>query len=294
MKAIRWGVLLFLFLIPSAQADIVFTNGLWTTTFNCAEQTWPPGDVSNCDGIVKALDGAYASSITSAANFSGGAGGRGFLWKIGTDGSPSPIGSNLAFTWSGANHLWIRWYVRIPPGLSIGYEGPNIYGWKVLYLYNAAWNSSFYVNANYNGGGMSLYDGVSTRHNRTYGISDALGTTTSNGAWVGIEMEFDLQNGIWRYWIYAPGAPDHETPDGSATGVNYPIALIQHIRFPENITSAGISGAPVDLYLDDVAINLNGRNGPLGASPTPTPTPTPTPPAGSVSSMGGTFSGILK
>jgi hypothetical protein len=263
----------FLLFAVAASANITLTNGKWSTTFNCSDWTYPPDSPSTgCDGLDRGTDSlTYSSQITSSANNPSGGGGEGFAWKVGNGNvtTTSTTSSNLGIAWSGSSHFWIRWYVRIPAGLSIGYGGPNIYGWKVLYLWNAAKSQSVYIDANYNGVGMSMYD-RSNRINGPYGVSDAIGSTTSDGSWIAIEMEFDIPNHTWRYWFYKNNVDD-PTPKFQSSSVNYPISSIGYINFPSNIRSSQISNAPVAIDFDDIAISENGRIGPIGSGGIKTP-----------------------
>jgi hypothetical protein len=256
-----------------ASANITLINGEWSTTFNCTDWEWPPGDIdSGCDGILAGVGSTYTVEVTSAANNPSGDGGKGLAWKVGNGDivHTSPTSAGLWLEWTGSTHFWIRWYVRFPPGLSIGYNGPNIYGWKPLYIYNnSSRTQSFYVNANYNGVGFDLSWHMGTV-NATTGFSDAIGSTTSDGSWVAVEMEFDVPNSTWRYWLY-PNNVDNSDPEFSSTNISYPMSSVGVILFPANIRSSGISGALATLYFDDIAISENGRIGPIGSGNTPMP-----------------------
>jgi hypothetical protein len=259
---------IFLF-ATTAFADITLVDGKWSTTFNCPDWIYPLASADpGCDGLSRDLDGSvgYVSKIISTANNPTGGGGKGFAWQVGNGNvsSTSPTSTNLAIKWSGSTRFWVRWYVRIPPGLSIGYNDPNIQGWKVLYIWDPTRNTSMYINANYNGVGMTIYDRVA-RIDGGYGFSDAIGSTTANGSWVAVEMEFDIPNRTWRYWFYKNNVDD-PTPKFQSSSVNFPMSSIGYLSFPDNIRSSQISGAPATLYFDDIAISVKGRMGPVGSA----------------------------
>jgi len=282
MKLSKRITFLFFFFLPilffAGDADaITLSNGKWSTTFNCNDWARPSdGPDTGCDGISRDLDGAsgYVSSITSAANYPGGAGGKGFSWQIGNgpgDSATSPTSANLALSWGGSNHVWIRWYVRIPQGLDISYGSRCIQGWKVLYVWSPSRNAdqSLYIDANYQGVGMTLYDRTS-RANGQYGFSDAIGSNTSDGSWVAVEMEFDIPNRTWRYWFYEDNV-DSPTPKFQSSSINYPMSSIGFISIPDNIRSSACPNVPQSLYFDDITISTTGRIGPAsGSGGTPT------------------------
>ncbi len=253
---------------PPAAADVPLVGGEWSTTFECDDWTYPPDAADTaCDGLTRSVDSlAYSSRITADANRADGDGGKGFSWLVGNGDveTTSPTSSNLAIVWEGSEHFWLRWYVRFPQGLSIGIHGPNIYGWKVLYLFDPAGDESVYINANYWEGGMDMWD----RTNHVvgqYGYSDAIGSETADGSWVAVEMEFDIPNSTWRYWFYVDGEDD-PVPKFESTSVSYRMSEIGRINFPSNIRSSGIANAPVSIDFDDLALSVNGRIGPVGGA----------------------------
>lgn len=262
-----------------AIANITLTNGEWSSTFDCADFSYTYGDPvvdSNCDGWGQIYSGAnvgYYLKIESAANNPNGGGDKGMSWQIGNGSvtEVSPMSAHFALAWSGSTHFWIRWYIYIPAGLSIGYGDPNLYGWKVMYLWDGA--TSFIVNANYRQNGISI-----SNHSTTWpsfdtgndGFSDAYGSTTSPGEWMPVEMEFDVTNGIFRYWFY-PDNIDNSTPAYTLTNISYQFAKVSQIEFPSNIRSSGISSPPSTFYFDDIAISENGRIGPIGSGNAPLP-----------------------
>ena len=124
------------------------------------------------------------------------------------------------------------------------------------------------TDANYQSQGISLYDRPD-RHDGSYGFSDAIGSSTADGSWVEIEMEFDIPNSTFRYWFYADGV-DSSTAKMTSTSVGYPLSSIDQINFPDNTQFSGFSPVPQAIYFDDIAISENGRIGPVsGGSVTP-------------------------
>jgi hypothetical protein len=256
-----------LLLAGSAHAGITLANGYWSTTFNCADWTYYPGDNPNtgCDGLTRAVDGnsGYYIRINSADNNPNGGGGKGLGWQVGNGSgtSTSPTGSNIEMAWGGSTHFWIRWYVSLPSGMPI--SNATLKDWKVVYVYDAGGNgsSSFYIDT-VGSDVISLYDRTN-RSTGTYGFDDIYGST-SNGSWVAIEMEFDIPNHTWRYWVYKNNVDD-STPKYVSTSVSYRMSSIGLIKFPENLKSSGIPNSPVRFRFDDIAISTKGRIGPVGA-----------------------------
>ena len=73
--------LLILLLASPAWADISFTDGYWSTTFDCTEQSSVTSEGNDvCDGLETygyySTNDAAPSSLTSTSNYSGGDGGN--------------------------------------------------------------------------------------------------------------------------------------------------------------------------------------------------------------------------
>src|SRR3989339_1442873 len=265
---------LFFFFLPilffAGNADaITLSNGKWSTTFNCNDWAYPPDSpIPGCDGIERSIDGnsGYILGINSSANNPSGAGGKGLSWQVGNGSgqSTSPASANIGLSWSGSNNVWIRWYVSLPSGMPI--QSCTLSMWKLLYVYGSSLSDSFYVDTEgYNV--ISLYDRVK-RSTGSYGFDDIYGAS-SNGSWAAIEMHFDIPNSVWEYWVYENNT-DNATAKYRATNVQYPMSSIGYIKFPENIKSSCIPGAPVTFKFDDITISTTGRIGPVSGGGTQT------------------------
>jgi hypothetical protein len=267
-------ILLLIIVTPSfAVADITLTDGEWSTTFDCGEQSYFPGSGINCDGIANGLventEEDLPVVITADANYASGGGGGGLWWRIqnGSVSSTSPASAETLIGMASQTHFWLRWYIKIEEGLTITKSsGSNIYGWKTFYLWDSYGSNSAFVNMNYDGYGFDISNHTTTIYSE-YGISDALDSSTSSGEWFAIEMEFDVPNSTWRYWIYTNNE-DHSDPDGEVTNISYQFASIGDIMFPSNIRSSNIGDDGIgDIYFDDIAISTNGRIGPVSSNP---------------------------
>src|SRR3989339_1578209 len=265
---------LFFFFLPilffAGNADaITLSNGKWSTTFNCNDWAYPPDSpIPGCDGIERSIDGnsGYILGINSSANNPSGAGGKGLSWQVGNGSgqSTSPASANIGLSWSGSNNVWIRWYVSLPSGMPI--QSCTLSMWKLLYVYGSSLSDSFYVDTEgYNV--ISLYDRVK-RSTGSYGFDDIYGAS-SNGSWAAIEMHFDIPNSVWEYWVYENNT-DNATAKYRATNVQYPMSSIGYIKFPENIKSSCIPGAPVTFKFDDITISTTDRIGPVSGGGTQT------------------------
>lgn len=241
----------------------------WSTTFNCAEWDQAKNGYNSvgCDGITQTVGDWYADGhgeqITSAANNSGGEGGRGQRHWFGDSGNgtaTAPGSGGLLLELPSPTNFYIRFYFRFQSGLPIN----ALEYWKVFYLYDASMANSLYMDTESDGKSISLYD-RSARHTGSYSFDDAYGGNIANGSWHAAEFHFDLKNGIFEYWFYPNG---QDTPTAKYTAsVNYPMSSIKYIKFPENhkAPEGTLPGGDMYVDFDDIAIRTTGRIGPLGA-----------------------------
>ena len=107
-------------------ATVDLSSGTYSSTYDCAEQSQnTPGWVT-CDGISKSGGWTTAlgavEQITSAANFSDGAGGRGQRHWIG-DGTNVASGVVSYSFLAPQQEIYVRWYVRFQTGLALAQSG---------------------------------------------------------------------------------------------------------------------------------------------------------------------------
>jgi len=145
MKKIFY-IFIILLLALTVDADITFTNGFWSTTFNCStdqvfDHTSPPTDMElTCTDTPSGVWLMYShltkcsdqnSQIVESSNYSGGGGTRG-LYVPGDRGNYVTGGDTfdgyLNFRFDTAQpEIWIRWYQRGDGGGNRFNHGKDIY-----------------------------------------------------------------------------------------------------------------------------------------------------------------------
>lgn len=252
-------VALAAFVSTSAYASVTLP---FSTTYDCVEQQQADGTWVTCDGM-SSYGGWTAANggkeqITTAANYSGGGGGRGQRHWI-SNGTNSNSGSVVTSFTNPSTEIYIRWYVRFQSGLDLGSAGsPH----KLLYWNDCTGNAGgcyFAINdttvrlsvagANYDNGG-------------TWGWQDWMGGTTADGNWHWIELHVHRVSGsgndVVEAWFDGTKRLDRSnvTFNGNAGGFDGAI-------IPENGAFV-VSPTNIDMYedIDDLAIQTTG---PIGA-----------------------------
>jgi hypothetical protein len=221
----------------------------WSTSFNCAD--WSQPQSSNCDGIAVnnwtcSGSGSTVDRILPAANNPNGGGGSGYAHAIG-DGVNNGGGS-FSVSFSPQTELWIRMYLKYPPGFAwsgLSYE-------KLLYLNVRIGN---YAILDWEGS-----DGLQFYTSAWYGCNNC-GWTSSNigdGNWHSLEWHVNA-NGVSDGWI--DGVQKFHVTGASMPGSFSNLEFLTNQKSPSN-------GGCVDVYLDDIAISNTGYIGPVsGTSP---------------------------
>ncbi len=265
---LRWAVAVSLLLLALAWARVPVGHAqvslLWQTTFNCPEWDQSMGiskSQVNCDGL--SGWGSWTTSagdkeqITSAANYPGGAGGRGQRHWVGPGTNNNSGGLSLSFP-STLSQVWIRWYMRYQAGFTwnpLGYH-------KWLYFYGSAGNAVpefFNVGVN-----------IWSEHGSNYSSSAAtwnsvMGGAGSDGQWhqyqVHLKEDTNGSNGIGQIWIDGRLVLDvsnayYGTGSGWAS-----VTLMSNARTAAN---------PSDYYVDvdDISVSTAGYIGVPPAAPT--------------------------
>jgi hypothetical protein len=255
----------------------------FATTYSCAEQAQgSPGWVT-CDGIFSNGDWTTSNGsreqITSAANYPGGAGGRGQRHWIGQSSGNTNGSGGVWYRFAPVQEVYVRWYVRWQAGLKLGGNAqPIARNHKIVYFSGGGCgqpggcyfdiqgnNFGFIVNGyDYHGG--TGWDGMFRGSN-----------APSDGRWIVMEIRLKnstggLPNGIAQWWV-----------DGvlqlNATNVDMKGSTgFAEFEFPNNHQFTTVAGGCCDMYedLDDVAIRTTGPIGPLGGTLPPTPPAPPT------------------
>lgn len=265
-------ILLFLFITSPALAAITFTNGYWSTTFNCADWTQP--DSLTCDGVEMADNSAYANSegsrINSTGNYSSGGGSKGYRMYV-TGNSHNEISTPLKITFPSAQtEFWVRFYYKIPSGQ---YLSGALTSHKIMYLYggqDANINWPYYDNLGIenrtigydyvygSGGNRSYSDTTYGNWNHLYGGTPS--TTPADGSWHCFEFYFNVgtasNNGIFRVWVDGANVVNDTTINlGGGAGGNF-----TGFDLPHNHNVFMLSGDnPHDI--DDIAVALSTYSG---------------------------------
>lgn len=269
----RYVILLTLILNLFASpvlADIQFENGIWRSTFDCAEQEISGIGTNICDGldVEDFYDGVYPyrTQITTSANNPDGAGGRGYLhWMADERNVHSDV---LTARFAPTKRLWIRWYSKWEAGMGWTNQRAS----KMMYLQSSAgiW---FYFMIPYTDGTNHdtdttgwLLNGYSDDYdnlrNSDTGWYTAQGNSVvADGNWDFYEIYMEINdspgvaNGIFRTWIN--GQLVHtvsnydflqhaSSGDGYITGVDI---LANH-----DIADPPGAATITSEYLDDLAI----------------------------------------
>lgn len=250
---------------PNLYAAISFTNGYWSTTFDCNEWTQP--SALSCDGVEMDNDAAYAGSqgsqITSSANHSSGAGGLGWrTYMVGNEHNGMSTPFQVTFP-SALKEVWLRFYYRIPSGQTIG----SIQAHKIIYVWGSTTFRIDYpyygnvqmegdVNRIYPTGGDSVSDVDLGNWNALYG--GAPNVSAADGSWHLFEFHIKVgtttSNGAFQMWVDGVNIINDVNRDmGTGAGIT-------SIDIPNNHNVFQLSGNnPHDV--DDVAVALPSYSG---------------------------------
>ncbi|WP_028585959.1 hypothetical protein [Desulfogranum mediterraneum] len=255
------AILAYLLSPYGASASI---NIPWSTTYDCADwNTYT--DPLNCDGLEKGLNGwtepdQKYTQITTAANYPGGAGGKGQRKWVGPGTNNGSGGISIRFN-SAKTEFWMRWYMRWETGFGFFRE------YKSLYIYPPSGTGMVFQFMD-RSGNMRLYSTVqSYRH--TGGFGDKFyPTKTSDGSWHMFEVHFNIPNGVYQYWVDGELMGNFSNVDFGA------INSISRITVGSNSKDVANSRS---MYIDhdDIAIRSSGPIGPVGGTPPPGPTDPP-------------------
>ncbi len=256
---------------PSVRAASV----LWQTTFNCGDWNQNMGLAANqvnCDSMTGEANwgntlgtSGVGSQITSLANNSIGAGGKGFrFWRAdGFDVNSSGIWANLP---SGQTDLWIRFYVRYQQGFSWANGGPGFT--KDIYMLG---NTATDFKLGFQGQdtwGVTVI-GPANNFVASPGWNSLFGANASDGLWHCYETHTKLDtnhaNGVIETWIDGIQRISRANIDFNTVGSWQHFVLGENSNRPSN---------GKDMYedYDDVAVSNSGRIGCLAGQAPAAPT----------------------
>lgn len=237
-----------------------------------------------------ACTGSGYEQISSAANYSGGAGGRGWRRYV-CSGSNSSTGS-LSFNMPSSRDYWIRWYTRWEQGFSwssLSYQ-------KVIYfrpgtgvVFGLLGPDALRLTPqgghgiNHGAGSANIYsatDGSLTCSDCGWNAQNPSGTMGANGirqgdnSWHAVEVHFKNQSGTGTYdgefdcWIDG-------TLKWHVDGINWESGYTDFasIQIMSNQSDPSLA-SPMYNDVDDIAVSNTGYIGPLtGGSPADTTPP---------------------
>jgi hypothetical protein len=194
--------------------------------------------------------------VTSAANYSGGAGGNGFRhWR--GDGTNNLSGGITITLPSSYTELWLRWYMRYQSGFAWTPAGNPLYT-KDIY---GSEGGDYWIYG-IQGAGWGLTDISSANHsNGAMDWSDLMGGNTGDGLWHCHEFHINRAGagaGVIEVWI-------DDVQYVNATGLTLSNTSMSSFRIGSNqdeVTGAGAADYYTDY--DDFAVSDTARIGPLG------------------------------
>lgn len=239
----------------------------WSCTFDCDD--WLQyNDPLDCCGLNPGgswtcgwtYGATIYEQITSAANYPGGAGGKGQRHWLGPGENECSGGTYLYFATSQYD-VYFRWYMRYQSGFQGGGGGT---GNKVLYWFsnsvvgvlvmrwdsvNMSWEGFFPYVYSTGGGWLDLFPS---------GISD--------GTWHYFEMRTKIEtqtspaNGIWQLWVDG-------VQKANITNINYGLlgSGWEHVLIGSNVKGV-LNSVCMAVDYDDIAIATTGPIGPLDQS----------------------------
>ncbi|MDD2272140.1 MAG: hypothetical protein PHP95_11010 [Desulfuromonadaceae bacterium] len=251
---IKWIFILMMFVFLSPTYSHAAISLPWSSTYNCSDWLTYSGTLS-CDGFEKSQStnvGGHYEEITSAANYSGGAGGKGQRHWVGDGQNVNTGGTKLTFA-TPQKEIWIRWYIRYQSGFKWSFLGYD----KILY-FNDDPASGNIVGLEYNGL-RSYSGGTGVLHNVSTGGWDAMYPSgVSDGSWhcMEVHLKSDATNGVVQYWV--DGSLKLNATGGVSGG--YPITSFT-LRSNQNSPN---NGGVYYTDVDDISINNTGYIGPIG------------------------------
>ena len=232
---------------------------LWSTTFDCAEWEHTGSSGPSCDDLFVASDSRVGTKITTDANYSGGAGGRGMRQYLG-DGNNMQTSGLVIDAFSASNTIWIRWYMRYESGFAWSNAGGYPLYDKWLYIYGSAGN----LVPEFDGEEVNVWSSYSGNHQSgSANWSTVNGGITGDGQWHLYELHIDSTStsGTVELWIDEVRVLNVTNYSFSSTGGYGYVVIGSNCNSPDN----GLPPGYVDF--DDVKISSTGYIGPIDEIP---------------------------
>lgn len=279
---LKWLFILTLFVSLSPVNSHAGVSLPWSSTYNCSDWLSYSAALS-CDGFEKNLSttiGGHYEEITAAANYPGGAGGKGQRHWVGDGTNVNTGGTYLTFN-SSQNNIWIRWYIRYQSGFKWSGGAPQYQ--KLIYFDDGAGKS--YLGPYYDE--FRLYaQGSQIMPVSTNGGWPAMyPSRVSDGSWHCMEIHINpsgTSNGVLQYWLDGQLKLDARNLNINSGAALRGFELMSNQYSPAN-------GGYYYIDIDDIEISNSGYIGPISGS-----TPIATAPVNGVcgSSNGQSFTSL--
>lgn len=265
----------------------------WSMSFvGCSADTQYPSGASACGTnstvYTNVNIGACVSTgneITSAANYPGGAGGRGWRrWMCGgTAGSNTSTTGSMTIDLNNEPEIWVRYYTRFQAGMTSPATWPQGAAryLKLVYIRPFGSGSVFDLSGTdgmtmttQSGGGIgagasfSLCSSCGWNTLNPNGASGNNGYNLGDGSWHAIEFHFKNQSGSGTYDgvfdVWMDGVQKSHT-----TGINWDSSYTAGIASLQFMINQTIVNNPTAMYndVDDIEISNTGPIGAIRPSP---------------------------
>lgn len=254
----------------------------WSTSFGntSATITYDSGTEEEViDHLFTLENQSLSSSLSAAANHTGGTGSMGYRVPI-SDGTNGSSGVCLGLKFQNPQpEFWMRFYVRYPTGFRWSsldwhkwvYFGDNGTSDNRNYnslIFEPAQDGAFRIIAMPSGTGGSYYGDASPTWFDTF----AGGGTTSDGSWHYVEFHVKMDttsspyNGVAEYWIDGTKHMiiTNANFSGGETAARQGWTLFRFNTNQSSPNNSGGIGSPSYVDYDDVVISTTGYIGPIG------------------------------
>lgn len=254
--AIAIPLLLWILAPSPARAEI-----LLATTYDCEEWVSGSGWLENCDGLRDGLTcheyPCDCETITSAANFPGGLGGKGQRHPLCVGGGHSGGGTGFDFP-APQRELWIRWYMRYDSDFSW-----DQYRAKIFYLYTDGDVQLIPQFGDFDHGTAFSFTAQGASYNNPIydrGFDDIMGSGRGDDQWhyyeIHIRADTDGTDGVGELWV-------DDLPVRSLTNLDYGMADGSGWAWLTIGSNYGQVLTKGNCDYDDIVISNSGRIGPI-------------------------------
>ena len=205
MKKLSFLLIALLFIVPRAEADIIFSDNFDSCSSNCTVTTSGPPSEGGWTWVTWYLTASYGGVTKPTAEITtpgrGGTGKSLKMWKSSGTGAAGGdyAGLNLTFPGGGRDHFFMRYYMKIPSAFQFtgSSGGTGFKQWRLGTTSSTQGYNEIYLNAYTYGTNWSIQDGG--------GWVTVLNSSEFNairdGQWHCIEWEIGISSNTLRLWI---------------------------------------------------------------------------------------------